>query len=67
MIGRIEELVNDGKTDEVFLFPHNDQSMVNVLYKNAVILDTEYLAEGVRFKATVDAKVKGMLSKYLVK
>lgn len=67
LIGRIEELVNDGKTDEVFLFPHNDQSMVNVLYKNAVILDTEYLAEGVRFKATVDAKVKGMLSKYLVK
>ena len=64
---RIEQLVNDGKTDETFLFPHNDQSMVNVLYKNAVILDTEYLAEGVRFKATVDAKTKGMLAKYLVK
>lgn len=67
LISRIEELVNDGKTTESFLFPHNDQSMVNVLYKNAVILDTEYLAEGVRFKATVDSKTKGMLSKYLVK
>ena len=64
---RIEQLVNNGKTDETFLFPHNDQSMVNVLYKNAVILDTEYLAEGVRFKATVDTKTKGMLAKYLVK
>lgn len=64
---RIEQLVNDGKTNEVFLFPHNDQSLVNVLYKNAVILDTEYLAEGVRFKATVDSKTKGMLSKYLIK
>ena len=67
LISRIEELVNDGKTNEVFLFPHNDQSMVNVLYKNAVIHDTEYLAEGVRFRATVDSKTKGMLSKYLVK
>lgn len=67
LITRIEELVNDGKTNETFLFPHNDQSMVNVLYKNAVILDTEYIAEGVRFKATVDQKTKGMLSKYLVK
>ena len=64
---RIEELVNDGKTDETFLFPHNDQSMASVLYKNAVITDTEYLAEGVRFKATVDAKTKGMLAKYIVK
>ena len=67
LISRIEELVNDGKTTESFPFPHNDQSMVNVLYKNAVILNTEYLAEGVSFKATVDSKTKGMLSKYLVK
>ncbi len=67
LISRIEELVNDGKTNETFLFPHNDQSMVNVLYKNAVILDTDYLAEGVKIKATVDSKTKGMLSKYLCK
>ena len=66
LITRIEELVNDGKTNEYFLFPHNDQSLTNVLYKNAVILDTEYLAEGVRFYATVDSKTKGILSKYLV-
>ncbi len=64
---RIEELVNDGKTNETFLFPHNDQSLVNVLYKNAVILETDYLAEGVKIKATVDSKTKGILSKYLVK
>ncbi len=67
LISRIEELVNDGKTTEFFLFPHNDQSMINVLYKNAVILDTDYLAEGVKIQATVDAKTKGMLSKYLIK
>ncbi len=67
LIERIESLVNEGKTEETFLFPHNEQSMVNVLYKNAVIHDTEYLSEGVRFKATVDSKTKGMLSKYLVK
>jgi len=67
LIARIEELVNDGKTTEVFLFPHNDQSQASVLYKSAVILDTEYLAEGVRFTATVDSKTKGILSRYLVK
>ena len=67
LVDGIERLVNAGKTDEKFLFPHNDQSQVNVLYKNAVILSTDYLAEGVLFKATVDSKTKGMLSKYLVK
>ncbi len=67
LIERIEALVNEGKTEETFLFPHNEQSMVNVLYKNAVIHNTEYLAEGVKFTATVDSKTKGMLSKYLVK
>jgi len=67
LIERIEELVNNGKTDEVFLFPHNDQGSAGILYKNATITDTEYLAEGVRFSATVDAKTKGMLSKYLIK
>jgi len=66
LVARIEEFVNDGKTNETFLFPHNDQSLINVLYKNAVILDTEYLAEGVKISATVDAKTKGILSKYLI-
>ena len=66
LVARIEEFVNDGKTNEIFLFPHNDQSLINVLYKNAVILDTEYLAEGVKISATVDAKTKGILSKYLI-
>ena len=66
LISRIEEYANDGKTDETFLFPHNDQSLINVLYKNAVILSTDYLAEGVKISATVDAKTKGILSKYLI-
>ena len=67
VVKEAQKLVNEGKTDERFLFPHNDQSLVNVLYKNAVISETDYLAEGVLFKATVDSKTKGMLSKYLVK
>ncbi len=65
LISRIEKLVNQNKTTEFFLFPHNEQGNASVLYKNAVILDTEYLPEGVKIKATVDTKTKGMLSKYL--
>ena len=67
LICRMEELANDGKTTEFFMFPHTEQGQANVLYKSAVVLDTEYLAEGVKIKATVDSKVKGILSKYLVK
>lgn len=63
---RIEQLVNDGKTNEYFLFPHNDRSQINVLYKNAVILSTDYLPEGEKIYATVDSKTKGMLKKYLL-
>ncbi len=67
LIDRMEELANDGKTTEIFMFPHSEQGQANMLYKSAVVLDTQYLAEGVKIKATVDSKVKGILSKYLVK
>ncbi len=65
LINRIEELVNNGKTVEFFLFKYNDRSLIDILYKNAVILETDYTDEGVIIKASVDKKTKGMLGKYL--
>lgn len=65
MIVRLEELVQSGKKRLVFTIPNAEQSALNILYKNAAVEDVEYGAEAVKVTATVDAKVRGMLGKYL--
>lgn len=67
LIDRMEALVNDGKSEETFFFPINDQGQINTLYRNATVLDTAYENTGVRVKAIADTKTKGMLEKYLVR
>ncbi|MBE6538312.1 MAG: GTPase HflX [Ruminococcaceae bacterium] len=65
MISRLEELVQAGKKRLVFTIPNAEQGALNILYKNAAVEDVEYGAEAVTVTATVDAKVRGMLAKYL--
>lgn len=65
MISRLEELVQAGKKRLVFTIPNAEQSALNILYKNAAVEEVEYGAENVKVTATVDAKVRGMLARYL--
>lgn len=65
MISRLEELVRAGKKKLVFTIPNAEQGALNILYKNSAVEDVEYGAEAVKITATVDAKIRGMLAKYL--
>ena len=65
MISRLEELVQAGKKRLVFTIPNAEQGALNILYKNAAVEDAQYGPEAVTVTATVDAKVRGMLGKYL--
>lgn len=65
LINRIEELVLDGKTTEVFKIPNSEQGVLNTLYKFAIVNDIEYTEDFIIVNATVDEKVKGKLKKYL--
>ncbi len=58
------EIVNGGKATVIFKIPNAEAGALNRLYKDAVVEEVEYGAEHVTVKATVDAKVRGMLRKY---
>lgn len=65
LVSRLESLVMDGKTDEVFTIPNSEGSIVNRLYKDAAVIDIEYGDEFIIVKATVDRKIKGLLNQYI--
>ena len=54
-----------GKTEEAFVIPNSDAGVLNTLYRNATVNEVEYGDENIRVRATVDAKVRGMLRDYL--
>ncbi len=64
LIGKIEAIVMRGTSKRSYLIPNSEQRMLNFLYENASVEDVEYRADGVLAVATVDARVKGIMSKY---
>ncbi len=64
LLTSIQELLHDGKKQIVFHIPNAEAGALNLLYKNAVVEDVEYGAEGMTVTATVDAKTHGMLRKF---
>ncbi len=58
------EMVNGGKSSVVFKIPNSEAGALNRLYKDAVVEKVDYGAEYVTVRATVDAKVRGMMRKY---
>ena len=65
LVSQLEALCRFGKTREYFIFPYSEQGALNSLYKVAEIISTEYMDEGTLVYAWVDAKTKGMFSKFL--
>ncbi|MBE6631147.1 MAG: GTPase HflX [Ruminococcaceae bacterium] len=64
---KLEELASDGKSTLKFLFPHSDSAGTAKLYKFGTVKETAYTEEGTLITATVDAKLKGQLEKYILK
>ena len=58
------EMVNGGKCSVIFKIPNSEAGALNRLYKDAVVEEIDYGAEYVTVRATVDAKVRGMMRKY---
>lgn len=65
MVVRLEQIVHEGKKRLVFTIPNSEQRVLNLLYTNATVEEVEYGPECVTVTATVDAKMRGMLAKYL--
>lgn len=64
---KLEQIAAGGRTRETFLIPHSDGAALHLLHTSAHGVETEYVAEGVRVTATVDARVRGKLAAYNVR
>lgn len=64
---KLQRIVSEGRTHEVFKIPSSGLSALNLLYKEAVVDSVEYDEFGATVKALVDARVKGILAEYIVK
>lgn len=62
----LERKVLDGKKKINYLFPHTAQSMLNILYNEAIVEECEYIDDGIRVSAVVDQKTRGRLAKFEV-
>lgn len=62
----IETTVTALSREVTFLFPFDNQSAVNVLYKKSSILNTEYTDEGTRVTALVDEEMWGRYREFVV-
>jgi len=62
----IEKNLNKGLLTGTFLLPYSMGGMVDILHKDAKVLNVEYTAEGIQVEATCDPALYGKLSEYLV-
>ncbi len=65
LVKRLEELASAGKKEYTFLFPSNKLGMINLLYENAAVLDTEYTENGAVVRAVCDGKTAGKLADFV--
>ena len=54
-------------SEYVFEIPSNKFGLINILYSDATVLDTDYTENGARVTAVCDKKTAGKLSAYIVK
>ncbi|MBR5553751.1 MAG: GTPase HflX [Clostridia bacterium] len=67
LLSIIEEELGASQKKLTFLFPFNDGSKLDVLYSKATVLSVDYTENGTLVEAMADAKISGMLEKYIVK
>ena len=63
---KLENIILNGKTRETFIIPNAEAGALNILYKNAAAVESvDYGNENITAVATVDAKTKGILARFL--
>ncbi len=67
LVNKLEELVHDGKTNEIFIVPNNKSGIVSRMYTEMTVTDVEYGAESITVKAVADKKAKGLFAEFMIK
>lgn len=66
LISKIEGVVRQNKSEVKLLIPYSMQHLVNIIYNEHVVVETEYSDDGVIIKAVLDAKGLGQYKKYII-
>ena len=66
LVSRIEELVLDGKTTEIFYIPNAKQGILSKMYGYMTINDVDYGAEGITVTAVADKRARGMFEEFML-
>ncbi|MBE6988006.1 MAG: GTPase HflX [Clostridia bacterium] len=64
LLQAIIDTLNANKREATFLIPYSDGGVVDILHRDAKVRSTEFLGEGVKVVAVVDAKIWGRYKKY---
>jgi GTP-binding protein HflX len=62
----IEEMLREGRSETIFLFPPDQYKSVSRLYRECEILKEEYLDEGTRITTVCSESIRSRFSEYIV-
>ncbi len=65
LVNKLEALVLDGKSEEIFIIPNAEQGILSKMYGLMTVNSVDYGPESVTVTAIADGKAKGMLEQYL--
>ncbi len=65
LVNKLEELVLDGKSEEIFVIPNAKQGILSKMYGFMTVNSVDYGPEEVTVSATADGKAKGMFAEFL--
>ncbi len=64
LLQKLTEKIHADKKRITYLIPNDKQNLVHILYRDAEVSNVEYLDNGVRLTAVVDAKTAGRFESY---
>ena len=64
LLEKMQAILHAGKREITFEIPNANAGALNILYRDATVVDVEYGAECMLVRAVVDAKTHGMMKRY---
>ncbi|MBQ7820856.1 MAG: GTPase HflX [Clostridia bacterium] len=65
LVKRLEEIIHEGKSNEIFIIPNAKQGILSRMYEHMTVTEVEYGAENVTVSAVADAKARGMFEEFM--
>ncbi len=65
LVERIEQLIHEGNSNEIFIIPNAKQGILSRMYEHMTVTGVDYGEQSVTVSAIADAKARGMFEEFL--